>query len=129
MVIQIEDVAWVAAVLGLSLAISCGRSGLAVESHVPPDMRSNLVRPCSCSKFHARVDYSTDLDPVAIAVGDFDGNRSPDIAVVSAAGDLYFNTHTILINVGDGSFSPAAPLVLSSNFASASGNTDQIACK
>lgn len=48
--------------------------------------------------------YPTGLDPIFIAIADFNGDGIPDLAVANAAA----NTVTILLGNGDGTFTPVA---------------------
>lgn len=54
--------------------------------------------------FEAAVDYAVGVQPSGLAVGDFDGNNSPDLAVTSDTPDKV----SILFNTGTGTF--AAPV-------------------
>ena len=48
----------------------------------------------------ARVDYVTNTQPVAVAVGDLDGDAKPDLAVA----DTGANRVSVLLGNGDGTF-------------------------
>jgi hypothetical protein len=55
--------------------------------------------------------YDAGDAPYAVAVGDFDGDGHPDLAVANR-GD---NTVSLLLNLGDGSFAPQQTLATGSN--------------
>ena len=59
--------------------------------------------------FDPAVHYPTSTNPQALAVGDFDGNGVPDLAVVNAVTIISQGpgTVSILPGLGDGSFGPA----------------------
>jgi hypothetical protein len=54
--------------------------------------------------FQPHVDYPVRVDPLALAVGDFNGDGKPDLAVVNEASA----TVSILLGNGDGTFKSAA---------------------
>jgi hypothetical protein len=54
------------------------------------------------SSFAARVDYGTGPLPGSVAVGDFNRDGKPDLAVASISG----NTVSVLMNNGNGTFAP-----------------------
>jgi hypothetical protein len=53
--------------------------------------------------FQAAVNYAAGKDPKAVAVGDFNGDGTPDLAVAN----FLSNTVSVLLGNGDGSFLPA----------------------
>ena len=52
--------------------------------------------------FAARADYGTESGPISLAIGHFNGDTAPDLAVVSIAR----NTVSVLLGIGDGTFGP-----------------------
>ena len=55
-------------------------------------------------------------DPVAVAVGDFNGDGIPDLALADAVGILFTgNTVTILLGNGDGNFTDPQHFVVGGN--------------
>ena len=54
--------------------------------------------------FTAKASLAAGIDPQGVAVGDFNGDGIPDLAVVN----YYSNTVTILLGKGDGTFTAAA---------------------
>ncbi|HET7370546.1 MAG TPA: FG-GAP-like repeat-containing protein [Gammaproteobacteria bacterium] len=61
------------------------------------------------SEEYSRADYAVDTDdnltPRAVTVGDFNGDKAPDVAFVSSGSGGALSTITILLNEGDGTFS------------------------
>ena len=54
--------------------------------------------------FQAPVNYAADLSPVAVAVGDFNGDGKPDLAIVNTDS----NDISVLLGNGDGTFQAAS---------------------
>ena len=65
----------------------------------------------AASQFLEAPQFQTGLNPQAVAVGDFNGDGKPDLAVVNAAS----NTVSILLGNGDGTFQSQTTLTTDSN--------------
>jgi len=55
--------------------------------------------------FQSQVTYATGSGPMSAAVGDFNGDGIPDLAVTN----MWGNTVSVLLGNGDGTFRPAFP--------------------
>jgi FG-GAP-like repeat/FG-GAP repeat len=74
--------------------------------------------------FRAAVNYPTGLHPIAVAVGDFNGDRIPDLAVANLGPSVDGSspgTVSILLGNGDGTFRAAG------NFNAGGAGTDGVA--
>jgi hypothetical protein len=63
----------------------------------------NLSTASSTGTFPGVLPFGTGLGPIAVAVGDFNRDGTPDVAVANSAG----NDVSVLLGNGDGSFQPA----------------------
>jgi len=72
---------------------------------------ASLAKPqaliAACPNFAAAVDYVAGAGPGSVAVGDFNGDGKPDLAIANLQGD----TIDVRLNIGNGSF--GAPTTLS----------------
>jgi len=71
-------------------------------------LTSSLAASGILSGLLPRKDYSTGTAPVALAIGDFNGDGHPDL-VVANQGD---GTISILLGVGDGTFGTQTPIAI-----------------
>ena len=95
-----------AVVVSATLA-GCGSHAAAPDASVAPDAaQSRYFLPPV--RYHAL----PGLLAVAVAAGDVDGNRTPDLVVVGGSSDVSHGGAAVLLNSGDGSFvpQPAVPV-------------------
>jgi hypothetical protein len=64
--------------------------------------------------FAPKVDYGAGQLPISVAVGHWDSDGSPDLAVVGNSSAVGQTTVNVLASNGDGSFAAAVPIVLPS---------------
>ena len=79
-------------------ACVCG-STPPVDASVP-----DSAPACSYGTFAAKVDYATGTNPYDVAVGDFNGDNKPDLAVTN----YNSNTVSVLLGTGNGTFAAKA---------------------
>src|SRR5437016_1076340 len=65
---------------------------------------SALAQGCPAPSFAAGRTFDTGTTPVSVAVGDFNGDGKPDLAVANYHSDNV----AVLLGKGDGTFQPAA---------------------
>jgi len=106
------------------LATACGRTPL--DPHLDASLPSRDVATAgetTCTwRFAATASYAAGPAPVAVAVGDFDGDGHPDLVVSNYAGGpdgLKLNT---LRNLGSGTFAPWKSYTSTVSFSLVTGN-------
>src|SRR5438132_14206788 len=62
-----------------------------------------IPSPAQTVSFITRVDYAAGTNPASVAVGDFNRDGVPDVAVANYGS----NTVSVLLGNGDGTFQPA----------------------
>ncbi|HVI08979.1 MAG TPA: FG-GAP-like repeat-containing protein [Candidatus Binatia bacterium] len=72
----------------------------------PPASEASVLLGNGDGTFQAAVNYPTGKEGTYIAVGDFNGDKMPDLAVTDPLG----NDVAVLLNTGVASFSPTSPL-------------------
>src|SRR5437879_12094009 len=88
--------------------------------------------PAQTVSFITRVDYAAGTNPSSVAVGDFNRDGVPDVAVANYGS----NTVSVLLGNGDGTFQPALTLAADANpdvvavsdFTGAGGEDLVVAC-
>jgi len=98
-----------AVVSAISVAVGAfngdGKPDLAtVTSYNPvdPEVTVSILLGNGDGTFQAPVNYAAGSGPYSVAVGDFDGDGKPDLAVADAGGGV-----SVLLNNGDGTFQAA----------------------
>ena len=98
-----------------------------VSDYLYTDKSGNTLNVLLGTGFSAGAVYSTGAAPEALAVGDFDGNLSPDVAVANGGG----NSLSVFLNSGGGTFSGsevagvgASPVALDAADFNQDGRTD-----
>src|SRR6185369_6648587 len=61
----------------------------------------------------AKRDYGTGDTPLVVAIGDLDGNRSPDLVIANSTENSHGNTVSVLLNQGSGG--PSTYVIEASN--------------
>ena len=78
-----------------------GKLDLAVANVLNPGFGSvSILLGTGTGSFGANTDFATGANPRSVAIGDFNGDGKPDLAVANAGG----NTVSILLGTGTGSF-------------------------
>jgi Bacterial Ig-like domain (group 3)/FG-GAP-like repeat len=78
-----------------------GNLDLAVACFQPGNQGVSVLLGNGDGSFQAQQPYPIGVEPIAVAVGDFNSDGAPDLAVVDFAGSLI-----VLLNNGDGTFTP-----------------------
>jgi predicted NUDIX family NTP pyrophosphohydrolase len=78
-----------------------GRPDLATANDYNPDANTvSVLLNRAGGSFQAKVNYGTGGGPSSVAIGDLNGDRTPDLATANQIA----NTVSVLLNRGDGSF-------------------------
>ena len=78
-----------------------GKLDLAVACFTRPNQGVSVLVGNGDGSFQAQQPYPIGIAPIAVAVGDFNSDGAPDLAVADAGG-----TVIVLLNNGDGTFTP-----------------------
>ena len=78
-----------------------GKLDLAVACFTRPNQGVSVLVGNGDGSFQAQQPYPIGIAPIAVAVGDFNSDGAPDLAVADAVG-----TVIVLLNNGDGTFTP-----------------------
>lgn len=74
-----------------------------------PTNRVSVLLGRGDGTFDSPVSYSVGREPWSVAAGDLNGDHRPDLVVANNGGGTPANTVSVLLNLGNGSFSAATP--------------------